>query len=186
MNLSSPKWLRSARSLVISLFPLWFSQLKTLLDYWGLTWVVFILFFKTRNKWCGKKLNFWKNNVLFWKRMFFNILKELIWKDTKEIHFCKISKSSITSCTSGCVEGTPDLVHCKAFLLMYFLLFLRFLGICPNRQILFYGENINYNLAQACEFVSLQGWIISLFSLHQQNESISSLVMKVAVIAFSF
>ena len=71
-----------------------------------------------------EKTNFWKKYVLNWKGECFQHFQcckrnTLIWKDTEEIHFCKIFKSSKTFSNSDEVEGTLDLVHRKAFLLKY-------------------------------------------------------------------
>ena len=74
LNLGSHKWLRSARILLATFIPLWFSQLKALLG------VALIM---------------------------------IIWKETEEIHFYKICKSSKTFWTGGEFEGTLEVVHRK-------------------------------------------------------------------------
>ena len=163
----SRKWLRPIPSLVISLIPLWFPQLKTLL---GVDLINFRIFFlkalkllTSRMLWSrlfhlitgeGKK-NIWKSFVLFWKGVCFQhfywckriVLKELIWKDTEEIHVCKICKLAQLCKTSDGVEGTLDLAHHKAFLLNYLLLHLWLLGMRYIGQILFL----------------VKGWIINFY-----------------------
>ena len=113
---------RMTSSFVMSSISVSFSQLKVvsgagLMDFK-------ILFLKTLNfpafsiLWSRLfhfgKMSFLKNFILFWKRVYFQhfwwckkiALRELVPKDTEEIHFCKISKSSIIFCTGEGVKGT--------------------------------------------------------------------------------
>ena len=127
-----------AISVVISLIPLWFSQLKTLL---GIGLINFrILFLK------ALKLPTFR---MLWSRLLRRkgiVLKKLIRKVAEDIRVCKICKSSTTFWTSDGVEGALDLAHSKAFLLKYLLLHLWLLGVRFIGQILFSGESMNYKL----------------------------------------
>lgn len=97
LTLSSRKLLKSTHSLVMNLILLCFSQLKT--TFRGYSENVRILFSKTL-KIPAFKTNFLQDYVLFWKRCFFHgfswckkrVSKELVWKDTGEIHFLKFAK----------------------------------------------------------------------------------------------
>ena len=75
-----------------------------------------------------------------------NVLKELTWKAAEENHVCKFWKSSIAFRNSDRVEGTLNVAHRKAFLLMYFLFHRWLPGTRYIGQILFCGEKMNYKL----------------------------------------
>ena len=97
------------------------------------------------NSW-GEKRVFEKNRFCFENGYVFSISCGVKGKDSEEIHFYKICKSSITFSPSDQVEGTLCLVYCKTFLLKYLLLLLWLLGIRYIGQILFSVERMNYKL----------------------------------------
>ena len=53
-----------------------------------------------------------------------SIIQGLIWKDTAEVHFCRIFKNKIVFSTNGGAEETPNLVLHNIFYSKYLLLVL--------------------------------------------------------------
>ena len=99
LNLCSRKWLRSKWSLAMSLIPLWFSKLKTLLEVGLMNFM--ILFIKTL-----KLLPF----LMLWSRLFHSITTEgknyFLKKKKKMFRFDKGIFSAFLVVWEKCLKGS--------------------------------------------------------------------------------